>query len=34
MLRNASEAVQGIIGKFQRPFEGPYTLSKKKKDKC
>jgi hypothetical protein len=26
---HASEAVQGIIGKFQRPFEGPYILSKK-----
>jgi hypothetical protein len=26
---HASEAVQGLIGKFQRPFEGPYTLVKK-----
>jgi hypothetical protein len=26
---HASEAVQGIIGKFQRPFEGLYTLVKK-----
>jgi hypothetical protein len=25
---HASEATQGIIGKFQRPFEGPFTLSK------
>jgi hypothetical protein len=28
MLLNASDATQGVIGKFQRPYKGPYNISK------
>jgi hypothetical protein len=26
--RGASDATQGVIGNFQRPYEGPYYISK------